>query len=172
MDIHDRSRENIDKMTREWMAATGYRPPRPSWLKQLISRIRTWFRQHGWFVNHISDDEILTILARAAKAEVSRRGGKAGEGTRYNVGAENGTNRTNGTYTLANAVPAKNGYKVERVNENAGTEFNRASGVVCNENAVFSEADLPAEKKMAWIKERSIAYAKEHGIIGPHDTRA
>jgi len=87
MDPRDLRKENIDKMTREWMAATGWRPPRPSWLKQLISRIRTWFRQHGWFVNHISDDEILTILARAAKAEVSRRGGKSaqGGGVRYAI---------------------------------------------------------------------------------------
>ena len=90
MDPRDLSQENIDKMTREWMSETNYRPPRPSWFKQFISRIRTWLRMHGFGVHHLSDDELLTILARAAKAEVSRRGGsKAGEGTRYAV--NNGT---------------------------------------------------------------------------------
>ena len=80
MDIHDQSARNIDRMAREWMAATGFRPPRPSWLKQLISRIRMWLHQHGFFVHHLTDDDILTILARSAQAEVARRKGKSAQG--------------------------------------------------------------------------------------------
>lgn len=76
MDTHDQSARNIDRMTREWMAETGFRPERPGWLKQIISRIRLWLNRHGFLVHHLSDDDILTILARSAKAEVNRRRGK------------------------------------------------------------------------------------------------
>ncbi len=57
-----------DNMTRNWMADTGFRPERPSWLKRLISSIRLWLNKHGWFVHHLSDNDILTILARSAGA--------------------------------------------------------------------------------------------------------
>jgi len=86
MDSHDQSARNIDRMTREWMAATNYMPARPSWLTQLISRIRMWLYRHGWGVHQLTDDDILTILARAAQAEVDRRGGsKVGNGTRFSI---------------------------------------------------------------------------------------
>ena len=39
-------------------------------------------------------------------------------------------------------------------NLDAGNEFNEAEGVVCNENAIFSEDDLPAEKKMSWLENK------------------
>ena len=80
MDAHDLSAENINRMVREWMAQTGFRPERPGWLKQLISRIRLWLNRHGFFVHHLSDDDILTILARSAKAEIARRRGKSAQG--------------------------------------------------------------------------------------------
>ena len=88
MDAHDQSARNIDRMTREWMAQTGFRPERPGWLKQLISRIRLWLNRHGFFVHHLTDDDILTILARSARAEVAqRRGGGAQEnGVRFAIG--------------------------------------------------------------------------------------
>ena len=80
MDTHDQSARNIDRMTREWMAEIGFRPERPGWLKQIISRIRLWLNRHGFFVHHLTDDDILTILARSAQAEVARRRGKSAQG--------------------------------------------------------------------------------------------
>ncbi len=70
-DTHDLNEKG--RMTRDWMADTGYRPERPSWLKQLISSIRIWLHRHGWFVHHLSDDDILTILARSAKAVQNKK---------------------------------------------------------------------------------------------------
>lgn len=57
-------------------------------------------------------------------------------------------------------------------NLDAGNEFNEAEGVVCNENAIFSEDDLPAEKKMSWLKNKILEYAQNNGIIKSHYTPA
>ena len=57
------------------MYDTGFRPERPGWLKQLLSRVRTWLRQHGILVHHLSDDDLQGILARAAQAEQKKRRG-------------------------------------------------------------------------------------------------
>ena len=66
MDTHDQSAKNIERMTKAWMNETGYRPARPSWLKQLISKIRIWLHQHGWAVETLSDDDLMT-MARTAR---------------------------------------------------------------------------------------------------------
>ncbi len=67
-DTRDLRASEKERMIRDWMADTGFRPERPGWLKQLISSIRIWLNKHGWFVHHLSDDDILTILARSAAA--------------------------------------------------------------------------------------------------------
>ncbi len=87
-DTRDLRASEKERMIRDWMADTGFRPERPGWLKQLISSIRIWLNKHGWFVHHLSDDDILTILARSAAAtrrnrfNVQRSKFNAGE-TRY-----------------------------------------------------------------------------------------
>ncbi len=73
-------------------------------------------------------------------------------------------------YTLENARASKEGYRVERVNENAGREFNEADGVVCIKDVVFTSSELPKTGKMKWIKERLVAYSREHGVLGLHET--
>ena len=73
-------------------------------------------------------------------------------------------------YSLETAVASKAGYRVERVNENAGREFNGAEGTVCIKDAIFSASELPETGKMKWIKERSLMYSREHGILGSHET--
>lgn len=73
-------------------------------------------------------------------------------------------------YTLENAKASKEGYRVERVNENAGREFNEADGVVCIKDVVFTSSELPKTGKMKWIKERLVAYSREHGVLGLHET--
>ena len=75
------SREHL---TREWMYETGYRPERPGWLRQLISAIRVWLRQHGFtkLVSTLSDQDIQYILAKAAKADLSKRRARNGEAAR------------------------------------------------------------------------------------------
>ena len=144
-DPADLSSQNRTRMVEHWMYDTDFRPERPGWLKQLISRVRLWLRQHGIMVHHLSDDDLQGILARAAQAEAGKRGTRDG-------------GRGDGRYTLKNATPSKDGYRVERVNENAGSEFNQAEGVVCQENAIFSDADLPATGEMGWIKQRALEY--------------
>ena len=79
-----------EAMVRAWIADTGYTPKRPGWLKRLISGIRLFFHRRGWFVSHLSDDDILTILAQSAKAGRKRRYAGAGDGTRYAFRDPNG----------------------------------------------------------------------------------
>lgn len=78
------SREHL---TREWMYETGYRPERPGWLRQLISAIRVWLRQHGFtkLVSTLSDQDIQYILAKAAKADLSKRRARNGEAVRLAI---------------------------------------------------------------------------------------
>ena len=85
---------------------------------------------------------------------------------------EDGSDFSDGTdkYTLENAKASKEGYRVERVNENAGREFNEADGVVCKKDVVFTSSELPKTGKMKWIKERLVAYSREHGVLGLHET--
>ena len=59
-------------------------------------------------------------------------------------------------YGLQNAQPSKEGYTVEYVNENTDNEFNEVERIVCNENAIFSEDDLPAEKKDELVEKQNI----------------
>ncbi len=77
-----------EDLVNDWMAATGFRPERPSWLKQLISSIRTWLNKHGWFVHHLSDDDILTILAKSARAVSAKRRKSKVESPKSNVGGD------------------------------------------------------------------------------------
>ena len=56
------------------------------------------------------------------------------------------------------------------MNENAGREFNEADGVVCIKDVVFTSSELPKTGKMKWIKERLVAYSREHGVLGLHET--
>ena len=85
---------------------------------------------------------------------------------------EDGSDFSDGAdkYTLENAKASKEGYRVERVNENAGREFNEADGVVCIKDVVFTSSELPKTGKMKWIKERLVAYSREHGVLGLHET--
>ena len=72
-DFDPRDPRSRETMVREWMYDTGFRPERPGWLKQFIARVRTWLRQHGILVHHLSDDDLQGILARAARAEQKKR---------------------------------------------------------------------------------------------------
>lgn len=68
-------------------------------------------------------------------------------------------------YSLENAVPSKDGYHVERVNENAGRDLNAAQGVVCEKiNQVFDPADVPATGAMGWIRQKVKDFAKLHPL--------
>lgn len=73
-------------------------------------------------------------------------------------------------WNVTGTTASKAGYRVERVNENAGREFNAAKGTVCVKNAIFSASELPKTGKMKWIKERLLDYSKEHEILGSHET--
>ena len=85
-------------MVRAWIADTGYTPKRPGWLRRLISGIRLFFHRRGWFVSHLSDNDILTILAQSAKAGRKRRYAGAGDGTRYDLGRS--TTEESGQWTV------------------------------------------------------------------------
>ena len=101
------SREHL---TREWMYETGYRPERPGWLRQLISAIRVWLRQHGFtkLVSTLSDQDIQYILAKAAKADLSKRRARNGEAARLAIFGEEGARRMeNAVQLLENLSTAK-----------------------------------------------------------------
>ncbi len=79
-----------EDLVKGWMAETGFQPERPSWLTRLISSIRIWLNRHGWFVHHLSDDDILTILAKSAGAVSAKRKGSKVESPKSKVESENG----------------------------------------------------------------------------------
>lgn len=144
-----------EDMVKNWMASTGFRPERPGWLKQIIAQVRIWLHKHGWFVQHLSDDDIQTILAKSAEA-VSNSKFKAG----------------NIRYSVENAMPSKAGFRVERINENAGQEFNEAKGVIVKPEQVYKVGEVPKEQPRTWIRKRCVEYVRTHYILGEHETPA
>lgn len=58
-------------------------------------------------------------------------------------------------YTLENAKASKEGYRVERVNENAGRELTEAQGVVCEVNQVFNPEEAPEKGFKGWVLKKS-----------------
>ncbi len=93
---------------------------------------------------------------------LSQRFNKGNPDIRYSI-------RTDGNgmfaYTPDRAVPSKEGFTFERVNETAGSEFNGASGVVC----------VPGEDlkdSLSWSKEQWRKYMAEKNITGMHHVPA
>ena len=72
-------------------------------------------------------------------------------------------------YTLENAKASKEGYRVERVNENAGRELTEAQGVAAPPEQIYKHGEVPAEQPQKWIRIRCMEYAKTHNVIGDHD---
>ena len=72
-------------------------------------------------------------------------------------------------YTLENAKASKEGYRVERVNENAGRELTEAQGEAAQPEQIYKHGEVPAEQPQKWIRIRCMEYAKTHNVIGDHD---
>ena len=72
-------------------------------------------------------------------------------------------------YTLENAKASKDGYRVERVNENAGRDLIEAQGVAAQPEQIYKHGEVPAEQPQKWIRIRCMEYAKTHNVIGDHD---
>lgn len=77
-------------------------------------------------------------------------------------------------YTLENAKASKEGYRVERVNENAGRDLTEAQGVVCEVNQVFNPEEAAKNKGnfFGWATKKLIAYEKAHPMRGSYYTPA
>ena len=77
-------------------------------------------------------------------------------------------------YTLENAKASKEGYRVERVNENAGRDLTEAQGVVCEINQVFNPEEAARNKGnfFGWATKKLIAYEKAHPMRGSYYTPA
>ena len=84
---------------------------------------------------------------------------------------EDGSDFSDGAdkYTLENAKASKEGYRVERVNENAGRELTEAQGVAAPPEQIYKHGEVPAEQPQKWIRIRCMEYAKTHNVIGDHD---
>ena len=63
---------NIETRTREWMADTGYRPQQPSWIRQLLTKIRLFLRNIGLSHHELTDQDILNIIAIASRESRKR----------------------------------------------------------------------------------------------------
>ena len=88
---------------------------------------------------------------------------------------EDGSDFSDGAdrYTLENAKASKEGYRVERVNENAGRDLTEAQGVVCEVNQVFNPEEAPKGKSFfGWVTKKLIAYEKAHPMRGSYYTPA
>lgn len=86
-------------------------------------------------------------------------------------GLEHSFSRTD-RYTLENAKASKEGYRVERVNENAGRDLTEAQGVVCEVNQVFNPEEAPEDKFFGWAVKKVKAYEKAHPLAGSYNTPA
>ena len=75
-------------------------------------------------------------------------------------------------YTLENAKASKEGYRVERVNENAGRDLSEAQGVVCEVNQVFNPEEAPEKGFKGWVLKRIREYETAHPLKGKYDTPA
>lgn len=75
-------------------------------------------------------------------------------------------------YTLENAKASKEGYRVERVNENAGRELTEAQGVVCEVNQVFNPEEAPEKGFKGWVLKKIREYETAHPLKGKYDTPA
>ena len=75
-------------------------------------------------------------------------------------------------YTLENAKASKDGYRVERVNENAGRDLTEAQGVVCEVNQVFNPEEAPKNKFFGWAVKKVKEYEKAHPLAGSYNTPA
>lgn len=75
-------------------------------------------------------------------------------------------------YTLENAKASKEGYRVERVNENAGRDLTEAQGVVCEVNQVFNPEEAPKDKFFGWAVKKVKEYEKAHPLAGSYNTPA
>ena len=74
---------------------TGYKPEKPSAFRRFISKIRLWLRERGFFVSHLSDDDIASIISKSVRAGLAKKKGTSkfplgvGEQTaRFAVGEE------------------------------------------------------------------------------------
>ncbi len=93
-DTHDWNEKR--RMTREWMAETGFKPERPGWWKQLISQIRVWLAEHGF--GHLREADIETIIQDAFRG----------------ANRTNRTNRTNGEARYSAEEALKNAFLNEK----------------------------------------------------------
>ncbi|MBO4511923.1 MAG: hypothetical protein J5746_04090 [Victivallales bacterium] len=85
---------------------------------------------------------------------------QAGSNIRYSVADPDSR------YTLENAVPSKQGYRVEKVNETCGADLNNAKGVVCEQiNQVFNPSDAPEKGFAAWITQKVVDYMEHSGML-------
>ena len=75
-------------------------------------------------------------------------------------------------YTLENAKASKDGYRVERVNENAGRDLTEAQGVVCEVNQVFNPEEAPEKGFKGWVLKKIREYETAHPLKGKYDTPA
>ena len=87
---------------------------------------------------------------------------------------EDGSDFSDGAdkYALENAKASKDGYRVERVNENAGRDLTEAQGVVCEVNQVFNPEEAPEKGFKGWVLNKIREYETAHPLKGKYDTPA
>ena len=87
---------------------------------------------------------------------------------------EDGSDFSDGAdkYTLENAKASKEGYRVERVNENAGRDLTEAQGAVCEVNQVFNPEEAPEKGFKGWVLKKIREYETAHPLKGKYDTPA
>ena len=111
-DTHDWNEKR--RMTREWMAETGFKPERPGWWKQLISQIRVWLAEHGF--GHLREADIETIIQDAFKGanRTNRTNGANGE-TRFAAAIDEEGNYYPGPDAWGTAYTSMSGKGVDAV---------------------------------------------------------
>lgn len=122
------------------LSETGYKPEKPSAFRRFISEIRLWLRERGFFVFHLSDDDIASIISKSVRAGLAKKKGTSkfplgvGDQTaRFAVGEE-GTDEYGGVRSGADnlglAAELENEQdldiltEIKKLSEKGGTEPN------------------------------------------------
>ena len=48
-------------------------PKKPSAVRRFLARIRLWLRERGFFVSHLTDDDLASIISRSVRAGMRKR---------------------------------------------------------------------------------------------------
>lgn len=164
-DTHDWNEKR--RMTREWMAETGFKPERPGWWKQLISQIRVWLAEHGF--GHLREADIETIIQDAFRgANRSNRTNRTNGEARYSVDESlKAVFQAEEDADIRQAYPQRSGYNLKQMKKQLlplfrnKTFVNRDTGI---------KAQVNSEQRKELISPKAVSRTIANGTVNGVET--